>query len=82
MFSVGLKFAGLCGKLFGFLKCVEHLLCVAYNVFFLSLQSIALDSKTQLLLFKMVGNGTLSEVGGCVSTGKEACVFHATGPLT
>jgi len=39
----------------------------------------ALDPKTRLMLYKMVNNGTLDDVNGCISTGKEACVFHANG---
>ena len=38
-----------------------------------------MDPKTRLMLFKMVDNEVLSEINGCVSTGKEACVFHAGG---
>lgn len=39
----------------------------------------ALDPKTKLMLFKLVDSGVLAEVNGCISTGKEACVYHATG---
>jgi RIO kinase 3 len=38
-----------------------------------------MDTKTRLMLFKMVDNQVLTEINGCVSTGKEACVFHARG---
>ena len=38
-----------------------------------------MDPKTRLMLFKMVDNQVLTEINGCVSTGKEACVFHAGG---
>ena len=31
------------------------------------------------MLFKLVDSGLLAEVNGCVSTGKESCVYHATG---
>ena len=27
----------------------------------------------------MVDNGTLTEINGCVSTGKESAVYHALG---
>ncbi|GFX21780.1 hypothetical protein TNCV_2310591, partial [Trichonephila clavipes] len=37
----------------------------------------ALDEKTQIILFKMVNNQTLDSLTGCISTGKEACVYHA-----
>ena len=44
-----------------------------------STQEQALDPKTRLMLFKLVDSGLLSEVNGCFSTGKESCVYHATG---
>lgn len=36
-----------------------------------------LDPRTRLMLFKMLNNGTLSEINGCISTGKEANVYSA-----
>lgn len=33
-----------------------------------------------MALFKMLKNGLLSEINGCISTGKEANVYHATSP--
>ncbi|KAF8520148.1 RIO1-domain-containing protein [Hysterangium stoloniferum] len=39
-----------------------------------------LDPRTRLILFKMIGRGLISEVNGCVSTGKEANVYHAYIP--
>ncbi|KIP06204.1 hypothetical protein PHLGIDRAFT_119166 [Phlebiopsis gigantea 11061_1 CR5-6] len=36
-----------------------------------------LDPRTRIILFKMIGRGLLYEVNGCVSTGKEANVYHA-----
>ncbi|XP_046863792.1 serine/threonine-protein kinase RIO3-like isoform X2 [Xenia sp. Carnegie-2017] len=39
----------------------------------------ALDPKTRLLLYKLVNAEILDEINGCISTGKEACVFHAFG---
>ncbi|KAF6755888.1 atypical/RIO/RIO1 protein kinase [Ephemerocybe angulata] len=39
-----------------------------------------LDPRTRLILFKMIGRGLLDEVNGCVSTGKEANVYHALTP--
>ncbi|TFK52439.1 RIO1-domain-containing protein [Heliocybe sulcata] len=36
-----------------------------------------LDDRTRLILFKMIGRGLVKEVNGCVSTGKEANVYHA-----
>lgn len=40
-----------------------------------------LDPATRLLLFDMLGRGRLSTLAGVVSTGKEANVYYATGPL-
>ncbi|EKM51857.1 uncharacterized protein PHACADRAFT_102400 [Phanerochaete carnosa HHB-10118-sp] len=39
-----------------------------------------LDPRTRIILFKMIGRGLLYEVNGCVSTGKEANVYHAFTP--
>ncbi|EGG21998.1 putative protein serine/threonine kinase [Cavenderia fasciculata] len=36
-----------------------------------------LDPRTRLMLFKMINKGDLSEINGCISTGKEANVYHA-----
>lgn len=36
-----------------------------------------LDPRTMLILKKMLNNGTLTQVNGCLSTGKEANVYHA-----
>ena len=41
-----------------------------------------LDPRTRLLLFKLINTGTLEKINGCVSTGKEANVYHAFGELT
>ena len=38
-----------------------------------------LDPRTRLLLFKLINSGTLEAIHGCVSTGKEANVYHAVG---
>eukprot|EP00188_Purpureofilum_apyrenoidigerum_P003449 Plantae.Rhodophyta-Purpureofilum_apyrenoidigerum.ctg3606.p1 GENE.Plantae.Rhodophyta-Purpureofilum_apyrenoidigerum.ctg3606~~Plantae.Rhodophyta-Purpureofilum_apyrenoidigerum.ctg3606.p1 ORF type:complete len:478 (+),score=119.58 Plantae.Rhodophyta-Purpureofilum_apyrenoidigerum.ctg3606:156-1589(+) len=35
-----------------------------------------LDPRTRMILFKMLSRGTLLELNGCVSTGKEANVYH------
>ncbi|XP_071041184.1 serine/threonine-protein kinase RIO3 [Parasteatoda tepidariorum] len=37
----------------------------------------ALDEKTSLILFKLLNNKILKSLTGCISTGKEACVYHA-----
>ncbi|KAG8991360.1 protein kinase rio1 [Tulasnella sp. JGI-2019a] len=39
-----------------------------------------LDPRTRLILLKMVGRGVIFEVNGCISTGKEANVYHAFSP--
>ncbi|XP_015208974.1 serine/threonine-protein kinase RIO3 [Lepisosteus oculatus] len=39
----------------------------------------AVDPKTRLLMFKMVNAGILENINGCISTGKESVVFHASG---
>lgn len=36
-----------------------------------------LDPRTRLMLFKMLSNGMLDLVDGCLSTGKEANVYYA-----
>ncbi|EJC98445.1 RIO1-domain-containing protein [Fomitiporia mediterranea MF3/22] len=39
-----------------------------------------LDPRTRIILYKMIGRGLLQEINGCVSTGKEANVYHALSP--
>ena len=39
-----------------------------------------LDPRTRLILFKMLNSGYISEIDGCLSTGKEANVYYARGP--
>lgn len=39
-----------------------------------------LDPRTRMILFKMINSGTIEAINGCVSTGKEANVYHAFGP--
>uniref|UniRef100_A0A670I7F9 Serine/threonine-protein kinase RIO1 n=1 Tax=Podarcis muralis TaxID=64176 RepID=A0A670I7F9_PODMU len=36
-----------------------------------------LDPRTRMILFKMLTRGVISEINGCISTGKEANVYHA-----
>lgn len=38
----------------------------------------ALDPRTRIILFKMLNRGIFNEINGCVSTGKEANVYHGT----
>jgi len=37
----------------------------------------ALDPRTRLILFKMLSQGVFAQINGCISTGKEANVYHA-----
>ncbi|KAK0424197.1 hypothetical protein QR680_008543 [Steinernema hermaphroditum] len=37
-----------------------------------------LDPRTRLILFRLLQRGSLESVEGCISTGKEANVYHAT----
>jgi RIO kinase 1 len=37
-----------------------------------------MDPRTRMILFKMINQEVLAEVNGCISTGKEANVYHAT----
>lgn len=39
-----------------------------------------LDPRTRMILFKLINRGTILQVNGCISTGKEANVYHATTP--
>jgi len=36
-----------------------------------------LDPRTRLILFKFLQQGLVEEINGCISTGKEANVYHA-----
>uniref|UniRef100_A0A0P6JDW3 Serine/threonine-protein kinase RIO1 n=1 Tax=Heterocephalus glaber TaxID=10181 RepID=A0A0P6JDW3_HETGA len=37
-----------------------------------------LDPRTRMILFKLLTRGIISEINGCISTGKEANVYHAS----
>ncbi|CAH1240167.1 RIOK1 [Branchiostoma lanceolatum] len=37
-----------------------------------------LDPRTRMILFKMLNRGIIQQINGCISTGKEANVYHAT----
>uniref|UniRef100_A0A1W7R9K7 Serine/threonine-protein kinase RIO3 n=1 Tax=Hadrurus spadix TaxID=141984 RepID=A0A1W7R9K7_9SCOR len=39
----------------------------------------AVDEKTRLILYKFIEQGLLESINGCISTGKESCIFHALG---
>jgi len=34
-----------------------------------------------MILFKLINRGLLNEINGCISTGKEANVYHAASDL-
>jgi len=38
-----------------------------------------MDPRTRMVLFKLLNRGVVTEVNGCISTGKEANVYHALG---
>ncbi|VDP28077.1 unnamed protein product [Soboliphyme baturini] len=38
-----------------------------------------LDRRTRMILFKLLSHGVIASINGCISTGKEANVYHATG---
>jgi len=40
-----------------------------------------LDPRTRMILLQMINRNIVSEVNGCVSTGKEANVYHATSVI-
>lgn len=39
-----------------------------------------LDPRTRMILFKLLSRGLITEINGCVSTGKEANVYYAASP--
>lgn len=39
-----------------------------------------LDPRTRMILFKMLNQNVITEINGCISTGKEANVYHALLP--
>jgi len=38
-----------------------------------------MDPRTRMILFKLLNRGFISEIDGCISTGKEANVYHCLG---
>lgn len=38
----------------------------------------AIDPRTRMVLFKMLNRGVFNTINGCISTGKEANVYHAS----
>lgn len=38
---------------------------------------LVMDPRTRMILFKLLNRGMITEVNGCISTGKEANVYHA-----
>lgn len=41
-----------------------------------------MDPRTRMILFKLLNRGIINEINGCISTGKEANVYHATSTKT
>ena len=41
-----------------------------------------LDERTRRILLKLLNNQIVSEINGCISTGKEANVYHAINNTT
>ena len=37
-----------------------------------------MDPRTRMIVFKLLNRGFITEINGCISTGKEANVYHAT----
>lgn len=37
-----------------------------------------MDPRTRMIIFKMIQRGVILELNGCISTGKEANIYHAT----
>ncbi len=37
-----------------------------------------MDPRTRMIIFKMIQKGVVNELNGCISTGKEANVYHST----
>ncbi|KAF7272181.1 hypothetical protein GWI33_015012 [Rhynchophorus ferrugineus] len=37
-----------------------------------------MDPRTRMIIFKLLNQGVISEIGGCISTGKEANVYYAS----
>lgn len=38
---------------------------------------LVMDLRTRMILFKLLNKGVIEEINGCISTGKEANVYHA-----
>jgi RIO kinase 1 len=39
-----------------------------------------MDPRTRMIIYKLLSSGKVLSIDGCISTGKEANVYHATGP--
>lgn len=37
-----------------------------------------MDPRTRMILFKLLNRGIIGQIDGCISTGKEANVYHST----
>ena len=40
-------------------------------------QNVFSDPRTRMILFKLLNSGQITEINGCISTGKEANVYNA-----
>jgi RIO kinase 1 len=40
-----------------------------------------MDPRTRMILFKLLNRGFITEINGCISTGKEANVYHCTSKI-
>jgi RIO kinase 1 len=38
---------------------------------------LVIDQRTRVVLYKLLNNDYISQIFGCISTGKEANVYHA-----
>uniref|UniRef100_A0A0E0Q4D2 Serine/threonine-protein kinase RIO1 n=1 Tax=Oryza rufipogon TaxID=4529 RepID=A0A0E0Q4D2_ORYRU len=52
-----------------FLRCIFFMACCVHK---------AIDPRTRMVLFKMLNRGVFNTINGCISTGKEANVYHAS----
>ena len=58
-------------------RATTELVCAAsWLLSWLTVRQV-LDPRTRMILFKMLTRGFITEIDGCISTGKEANVYHA-----
>ncbi|KAK1369755.1 hypothetical protein POM88_035847 [Heracleum sosnowskyi] len=67
------------GVLVYYLLILELIICnLAASQNMKEKKGLAIDPRTHMVLFKMLNRGVFHEMNGCISTGKEANVYHAT----